>query len=148
MKTISPRLGRLVAACAIAVVTLVAGNAAPAAAATSRNHQIYGVTGSYLGWGAWESYPVGEHRNGKMWVHDSYCDGDNGIVAALYKWTGERWSGIVNVVSVRGCGKTNTISVKPYWEGGPEEGQGLWFRVCKLLPDGTWKGCEESFPVN
>ncbi len=109
---------------------------------------MYGVSGAYLGWGSWESAPEGYYGNGVMLVHDSYCDGDNGIIAALYKWTGEGWSGIVNVVSVRGCNTTNILSVKPHSAGGPAWGQALMFRVCKLLPDGTWKDCKETFPYN
>jgi hypothetical protein len=149
MRTISAALHRIAIACVVAVVTLVGVTATPAAAASSRNIKIYGAAGAYLGWGAWQSYPVGEHRNGKMWVKDEYCDGDNGIIAALYVWTGEGWSDMINVVSQRGCNQpANTIPVKHYTEGGPEEGKGLLFRVCKLTPAGVWKDCKETFPIN
>lgn len=138
-------IARLVAGCVIAATALVS-IATPASAASSRT-EMYGVSGAYLGYGYWASRPYGLNDNGYLYVEDGYCDGSNGIIAGLYVYRSGRWV-LVNVVSVRGCGSTNYIDVKRHLDGGPRQNEEILFKVCKLLPDGTWKDCKDKTSYN
>ena len=143
MRFMRSRLARLLATATIATVALV-GATATAAHADALNITMYGTSGSNLGYGRWEGRPAGNNGQGYIYVYDNYCDGNNGIIAELLKWTGSTWSRI-HLASVRGCGSSNTTHVKPSSQGGPVPGQELLLRVCKLLPDGTWKDCLTNY---
>jgi hypothetical protein len=144
MKRVHVRLARLAAACVVATTSLVALNATPALA-DELNTYVYGAGGSpYLGYGKWVSATSGAQENGYMVVGDEYCDGDNGIIAALYVVRSGEWTR-VNLVSVRGCNSTNRNDMKATV---PSYREQVRFRVCKLLPDGTWKDCKDSYGNN
>lgn len=137
---------RLAAGCVIATTVLVT-TATPASAAASLRIDVSGVNGADLGYGYWVSRPFGRYDNGYLYVEDHYCDGDNGIIAGLYVFRSGRWT-VVNLVSVRGCGATNYNDVKRYIDGGPRQNEEVLLKVCKLLPDGTWKDCKDKTSYN
>ncbi|GAA2449339.1 hypothetical protein GCM10010191_78660 [Actinomadura vinacea] len=66
---------------------------------------------------------------------------------ALYEQVSGEWVR-TNLVSMRGCGSSNTTQIKPAGGGGPDYGAYMRFRVCKLLPNGTWKDCRDTFGYN
>ncbi|MGP4091726.1 hypothetical protein [Streptomyces sp. KR55] len=106
---------------------------------------MYGVTGTYLGLGAWLSEPAGANGNGEIYADDALCDGANGIITALYRSNGS----LVNLVSDRDCGEGQRVNaVKAPSAGGPAEGEEVRIKACKLLPDGTWRDCVEAWGVN
>jgi hypothetical protein len=79
-------------------------------------------------------------------VYDTYCDGDNGIIADLYVVLNGEWTRS-GLVSVRGCGSSKSnglIDNSPR----PAYGEYVRFRVCKLTPGGTWKDCKDTFIFN
>ncbi|MBN6039919.1 hypothetical protein [Amycolatopsis sp. 195334CR] len=145
MKTI-PR-GRTLIATTAAVAALATVNATPALAANSSVIGMVGVSGQHLGYGVWNSVG-GANGNGTIEVYDQFCDGNNGIIAALYDSTNTQ----VNLVSVRftNCAQVeahnlNSVKAPP---AGPSRGEQITFRVCKLLPDGTWKDCKSQSRTN
>jgi hypothetical protein len=145
--TVRTWLARLVAFPVIATAIVVV-NPIPAHAASFKLH-MYGVTGTYLGWGAWYSNPAGHYGNGRLEVQDMFADGGNGIIAALYESSPSGWRQVA-LLSERtnyAPGVIGLNHVKPAPEG-PGRGQRIWFRVCKILPDGTWKDCEGREGLN
>jgi hypothetical protein len=78
---------------------------------------------------------------GTIIVQDKFCDGSNGIVASVYYLHFNEWKR-TNVVSARGCG------AERWGDIGAPLGTYLRFRVCKHLPDGTWKDCFDKYTTN
>ncbi|GAA2098736.1 hypothetical protein [Actinomadura alba] len=144
MKRVRTRLGRSAILCTVAG-TALALTATPALA-DEISTLVYGDSGAYLGSGKWVSATSGANENGYISAYDAYCDGDNGIIGALYKQVSGSWQR-TNLVSQRGCGQTNTTQIKPP-PTGPAYGAYVRFRVCKLLPDGTWKDCQDKYGYN
>lgn len=133
------RLGRL-AACVTAAAGLTVALAGSASAVTT-NVPVTSDSGVLLGRGYFHG-----GGSGAIEVYDAYCDGDNGIIAGAYVWRNSSWerSGLV---SVRGCGSTNYNDLADN-SPRPAYGEEVRFRVCKLLPDGTWKDCKDTYVQN
>ncbi|MGX1545865.1 hypothetical protein [Streptomyces adustus] len=133
------RLTKLAACAATAAGLTVA--VATSASASTFTVPVYGTSGSYLGAGYFIS-----GGSGTIKVYDAYCDGDNGIIAAAYVVRGTSWvtSGLVGT---RGCGTTNTNDLSDN-DPRPGYGEEVKLSVCKLLPDGTWKDCQDYFVTN
>jgi hypothetical protein len=142
-KIFGGRLRRLTVLGILAMSAMLTMGVGPATAQDSSQIRIDNIDGVELGWGQWYANPSGSHGNGWMQVHDSFCDGNNGIIAQLSKWEAGEWIQ-VNLVSIRGCDKTNSNDVTAISDGGPAYGQRVRFRVCKLLPNGDWKDCENA----
>lgn len=126
----------------LGVVGLAAATTTPAFADGYLTISVMGATGTYLGYGNW-SAGGGAYGNGTIAVCDGYADGDNGIIAGLYRNNGAT---LVNLVSVRGLDRCNTNSVK--WSGGPAWGELITFKVCSITPDGVWKNCTSRNAYN
>jgi hypothetical protein len=137
---------KMVVAATLTVFGLATLNAAPALAVNSSVISAVGVNGQHLGYGVWSSVG-GANGNGTIEVYDQFCDGSNGIIAALYDSAGAQ----VNLVSVRwNCTQSegynfNSVKAPP---AGPSRGERITFKVCKLLPDGTWKDCKSESKTN
>lgn len=146
--SIRRRLSRVVAVCAIAVTVSTSFATTPAQAwpGAELNHALYGVNGAYLGHGTWYSADSGYYYNGVIEVVDHFCDGDNGVIAALYAFRNGEWMR-TNLASIRGCGSANYVDVKEA-PAGPYVGDRIRFRVCKLLPNGTWIDCYDQYAIN
>ncbi|MBC6457048.1 hypothetical protein [Actinomadura sp. HBU206391] len=127
---------------ALAAAGLVTAAATPAFAASHLTIGVNGSTGAYLGYGNWNS-AGGAFGNGTIAVCDHFEDGDNGIIAGLYRNNGAT---LVNLVSVRGENRCNTNSVKA--DGGPRHGELITFKVCSITPDGVWKNCRSENGYN
>ncbi|WP_067825506.1 hypothetical protein [Actinomadura kijaniata] len=129
-----------IAACAVAMAGLTVVTATPASAA-ALNVPVYGTSGYLLGRGYFHP-----GLPGSIEAYDAYCDGDNGVIAALYVIRDGQWTRSA-LASVRGCGSTNRNSLD---DNSPRPGYDEYvrLRVCKLLPDGTWKDCKDHFTYN
>ncbi|WP_128433313.1 hypothetical protein [Streptomyces cyaneus] len=133
------RLGSLAACVAAATGLTVA--AAGSASAVTTTVQVWGTSGTYLGSGYFHG-----GGSGAIEVYDAFCDGDNGIIAAAYVWRNSSWT-TSGLVSVRGCGSTNYNGLADN-SPRPAYGEEVKFTVCKLLPDGTWKDCINTYVEN
>ena len=101
-----------------AVAALATVNATPALAANSSVIGMVGVSGQHLGYGVWNSVG-GANGNGTIEIYDQFCDGNSHNL--------------------------NSVKAPP---AGPSRGEQITFRVCKLLPDGTWKDCKSQSRTN
>jgi hypothetical protein len=142
---------RRTAAVLVATVALVLSTST-VASAEEYQRLVFSADGTtYLGYGWWVSAFAGANQNGFIEVYDAFADGDNGIIMELSKMTGSEadpdWQR-VNLVSVRGKGNVNRNSVKSEADGGPTYHQSVRIKVCKLLPDGTWKDCNSVTRLN
>ena len=140
MKIFGGRIRRFVVLSVLAAVGMLTVGISPALAQDSARVDVTGVSGAFLGYGQWVAAPSGSNLNGLITVHDDFCDGDNGIIASLWKNVGGTFVE-VNKVSVRGCGQSNTNNIKSHANGGPAYGELVLLLVCKLLPNGDWKDC-------
>lgn len=127
-----------VAACIIATLGLVTTVATPAYAGENLRTHMYGSAHPFYDLGSGFLFPG---PGGTVAAEDTFCDGSNGIVASVYYLHYNEWKR-TDVVSARGCGafRWDYISAPPE--------SYLRFRVCKHLPDGTWKDCFDKYTTN
>ena len=152
MKRFRVVLARL-AISALAVTGLVGVSAAPAHAGDVLVTHMYGANHPHydLGYGIFcPDNMACNDENGNflgelgpfIYVKDLYCDGDNGIIAALHYWHHSEWLQ-TDLASVRGCGKTNMNMA-----GTVPHGASVRLRVCKLTASGAWKDCYDKYTAN
>jgi hypothetical protein len=128
-------------ACLATSIGLVLATSTPAYAGPLTTF-IFGSSHPYYTLGEGYFEPAYFAHDGSITVKDTFCDGDNGIIAAVYYQNYNEWKR-TDLVSVRGCGWENTNPTEnlPY-------GATVRFRTCKLLPDGTWKDCIDKYTTN
>ncbi|MFC4054115.1 hypothetical protein ACFOY4_30860 [Actinomadura syzygii] len=118
-----------------AVIGLVGVAQQPASAEDEITVYIYGANFPHYILGEANFRPDG---GGQITTHDQWCDGDNGIVAAVYRKNYNEWQRTALSQAV-GCGSFDS---RP---GYLRQGDYFRLRVCKLLPDKTWKDCVDRF---
>lgn len=122
--------------CLAASTGLVVATSTPAYAEVLTTY-VYGSSHPYNVLGEGLFVP-----NTAIAVKDTWCDGDNGIIAVADWKNYNEWKRDA-VVSVRGCGGANRASIA----GIPAEAY-VRFTTCKLLPDGAWKDCRTRYTWN
>jgi hypothetical protein len=133
------------AACAAAAVGLTV-TTATSTSAEELSTPVRNDSGLLLGRGCFDPEHEVDLGSGSITVYDTYCDGDNRIIAGLYVvWNGE-WTRS-GLVSVRGCRSSKSNGLI-HNSSRPAYGEYVRFRVCKLTPGGTWKDCKDRFTFN
>lgn len=119
---------------------------ATSASAEELNTPVRNDSGLLLGRGCFDPEHEVDLGSGSITVYDTYCDGDNGIIAGLYVVRNGEWTRS-GLVSVRGCGSSKSNGLI-HNSSRPAYGEYVRFRVCKLTPGGTWKDCKDTFTFN